>query len=339
MRTWMLVVALTLTAMAFSTMTSCSGSPESYGFPELRGDYLGQTLPGSEPEVFAPGLVSTGLYTRDLTISPPGDEIFFSVAFIGGSAIMVADRDGDRWREPRVAAFSGAWRDFEPFVTANGDRLLFLSNRPPPGLEKKPGWGHQNIWQVSRTSEGWSEPELLPAPINTEGHEFFPSVTADGTLYFTRGSGGLKAMICRSRRTENGYSPPEELPVEVNSGESQYNAWISPDEDLLLFAASGREDSRGGSDCYVSFRRPDDTWVGPINLGDRINDTGSCESASLSPDGTLLFFMSDRRDPIGGHNLGGLTLTELLTRQAAPGNGSADIYWVDAGFIAELRPQ
>ena len=32
------------------------------------GDYLGQKLPGSEPILFAPGIVSNGLNNRDITI-------------------------------------------------------------------------------------------------------------------------------------------------------------------------------------------------------------------------------------------------------------------------------
>jgi hypothetical protein len=52
----------------------------------------------------------------------------------------------------------------------------------------------------------------------------------------------------------------------------------------------------------------------------------------------VLFFMSTRRDPSFGDDIRGLSLRELLARQQRPGNGSADIYWVDAGFLAGLRP-
>jgi len=316
---------------------SCRPTDPDVHRTERRGDYLGQELPGREPELFAPGLVTTGMYTRDVAVSPGGDEIYFSVATGGSSVIMVARRKDGRWLEATVAPFSGVWRDFEPFVAPDGDRLLFLSNRPPAGQEPKPGWDHQNIWLTTRRGDTWSEPELLPGPVNTEAREFFPSVTADGTLYFTRGGGGLEAEILRSRWIDGRYSEPEALPAEVNSVDSQFNGFISADEDLLLFAATGRDDSRGESDCYVSFRSPDDRWRGPFNLGDRVNDEGRCDAASLSPDGRILFFMSTRRDPAEAGDLRGMTLSELLARQARPGNGSADIYWVDAGLIDELR--
>ncbi len=326
-------------AAATLIAASCRPTDPDVHRGELRGDYLGQAPPGREPELFAPGLVTTGLYTRDLAVSPDGGEIYFSVATGGASVIMVVRRVDGRWCEARVAPFSGVWRDFEPFVTPGGDRLLFLSNRPPPGLDPRPGWGHQNIWQVRRIGDGWGEPEILPAPINTDAKEFFPSVTADGTLYFTRGEGGLKAKILRARRADGIYSEPEELPSEVNSVESQYNAFISSDERLLLFSANGREDSRGGSDCYVSYRGPGDTWRGPYNLGDAVNDGGDCDFASLSPDGRLLFFMSTRRAERDDGDLRGLTLSEIQTRQMSPRNGLADIYWVDAGFLDELGSQ
>ncbi len=331
-------IAIAVAVVILALLAGCSSPAGRHGFPELRGDYLGQPLPGNEPALFAPGLVTTGLYTRDLVVAPEGDELYFSVATGSASVIMVARRVEGLWLEPRVAPFSGVWRDFEPFVTADGERLLFLSNRPPPGQEPKPRWGHQNIWQIHRTAGGWSEPEMLPPPINTEASEFFPSVTSDGTLYFTRGEGGLEARILRSRWSGGRFSEPEQLPPEVNSVDSQYNAFVSPDEDILLFAANGRQDSRGGSDCYVSFRGTNDVWSGPFNLGDAVNDDGDCDAASLSPDGHVLFFMSTRRDAAGDGDLRGLTLSEIQARQAAPRNGLADIYWVDAGLLDELRP-
>ena len=330
------IVVAGMAAAVVLAATSCS-TPEASRFPVLHGDYLGQALPSPVPQLFAPGLVSTGLFTRDVAVTPDGDEIYFSVAVPGASAIMVVHREAGIWREPRVAQFSGVWRDFEPFVAADGRRLLFLSNRPPRGEDPRPGWGHQNIWQVQRQDGGWGEPELLPGPVNTDAPEFYPSLTADGTLYFARGSGGLKATILRSRWVDGALAEPEELGPQVNAGESQYNGFISPGEDLLLFAATGRADSRGGSDCYVSFRSPDDRWSGPVNLGDLVNDAGDCDAATLSPDGRFLFFMSTRRDPAQGPDISGFSLRDLVARQMAPGNGSADIYWMDAGFISELR--
>ena len=42
--------------------------------PELVGDYVGQVPPGGTPEIFAPGLITTGIYTRDVAMTPDGVE-------------------------------------------------------------------------------------------------------------------------------------------------------------------------------------------------------------------------------------------------------------------------
>ena len=41
------------------------------------GPYLGQTPPGTTPKLFAPGVVSTGLYERDFAVAPEGREFFY----------------------------------------------------------------------------------------------------------------------------------------------------------------------------------------------------------------------------------------------------------------------
>ena len=41
-------------------------------FPSLTGPYLGQEPPGQEPELFAPGLVSTGAQELSICFSPAG---------------------------------------------------------------------------------------------------------------------------------------------------------------------------------------------------------------------------------------------------------------------------
>ena len=101
---------------------------------------------------------------------------------------------------------------------------------------------------------------------------------------------------------------------------------------------SGREDSYGGTDYYISFRTEDDQWSDLINMGERINTPQNGEfSPYVSPDGRFFFFMASRRIPWEAWPD---TLTrDVMTRAFnEPGNGRSDIYWVDAAFIDSLRP-
>jgi Tol biopolymer transport system component len=309
-------------------------------FPELHGPYLGQTPPGVEPELFAPGIVSNGLLNRDLAVTADGREIFFGVGLGGRVAVLHTRLEQGRWTEPDFAPFS---RDpelacFEPALSADGQSLYFLSNRPAPGQAPRPGWGNQNIFRVVREGGGWSEPEALPAPITTNDFEYYPSLTRDGTIYFTRSPRNGGAVIVRSRWVDGAYTEPEVLGPQVNLGEDNVNAFVAPDESYLILCVRGSERNVGEIDYYVAFRDEDDRWTRAVNLGEPINLPGTRASSSyVSPDGNYFFFASDRADPERFLSGGRLTREGLLGLHDAPGNGRPDIYWMDAGFLDDLR--
>ena len=310
--------------------------------PVLTGDYLGQTPPGDVPELFAPGIVTTGMYTRDVAMTPDGSRLYFGVLLGSLTAIVEVVRGEDGvWGKPEVASFSRDSRFFnlEPHVAPDGTRLLFLSTRVEnPEPEDLRTWSSQDIWAVDWEGEGWGEPYNLGSPINTEDAEFYPSVTRDGTLYFTRSRAGQESHIYRSRFVNGAYQEPERLGPEVNSTPNQFNAFIAPDESFLILCTGDRDDSLGGTDYYVVFRREDDTWSRPINLGDKVNTPMDGEfSPYVSPDGRYLFFMSARRFPME-RLPDTLTWEYLKGFRQMPETGNAGIYWVDAGFIQDLRP-
>ena len=99
---------------------------------------------------------------------------------------------------------------------------------------------------------------------------------------------------------------------------------------------AGRPDSLGGADYYISFRKDDGGWTEPKNLGAPVNsEDGQEYSASLSPDGRFLFFMSGRLAE--GVKPKTLDFNSLQALRVQPGNGNPAIWWVDAGFIEGLR--
>jgi len=332
-------VCLLCLALAACAPTGSSDDGAAGAFPELRGPYLGQKLPGMEPEVFAPGIVSTGLATRDVAMTPDGEELYFSVTMGGRTMIMVSRIQDGVWREPEVAPFSGRYLDIEPSISADGQRFFFLSTRPQPGQEEKPGWVYQDIWVMDREGDRWGEPYNLGPPVNTESPEYFPSVTADGTLYFTREGEDRVSATWRSRLIDGVYAEPEKLGPEVNCGSDRFNVFVAPDESFAIVPAVGREDGLGGVDYFVIFRSEDDTWSEPVNMGPAINQPEGREwSASLSPDGKYLFFMTSRAYGETEIPLASKSISELLGLSTQPGWGSSDIWWVSAEVIEALRP-
>ena len=324
------------------SLAGCSPGEE----PGLTGDYLGQPLPGDTAEIFAPGLVTTGVYTRDVAMTPDGSELYFGVLLGPVSTIVETHRGPDGvWTEPEVAPFATDSRFFhlEPAISPDGSRFMFLSTRVEgrePAEDEMRSWSNEDIWVMDREGDHWGEPYNLGAPVNSEAAEFFPSLTRDGTLYFTRGTeGGEESYIYRARLENGRYQEPERLGPEVNSTPNQFNAFIAPDESYLIVCTGGREDTRGDTDYYVVFRSADDRWSEPVNLGDRVNTPGGGEfSPYVSPDGKYFFFMSTRfgtRDRIPDT----LTWKYIQEYRTMPEIGNAGIYWMDASFIQALRPE
>jgi hypothetical protein len=305
------------------------------------GPYPGQTLPGLEPQIFAPGLVSTGLHERDLVVHPGGDTIWFGVIAGPLYTVMETRRQADGWSAPRQASFH---RDrtfvcFEPALSADGQRVLFLSNRAAPGQEQGEGWANQNLFQCRRLPDGsWSEATALPAPVTSDAGEFFPSLAADGTLYFTREVGGASA-VWSAEREGDGWAEPVRIEGAVNLTDAVYNTWCPPDEAWLLGCVGGHEDNLGPADYWISFADGQGGWLPAVNLGEPFNGPGlRAMSASLSPDGRCLFFSSRRQTVAAPAADQPLTQGDLLAAHGEPGGGSLDIWWVDAAVLDRWRP-
>ena len=72
------------------------------------GAYLGETSPETVAKLFAPGIVTTGFHTRDIAISPDGNEIYFCL-YIGNNTFMTTlftQCINDEWTEPQIASFA-----------------------------------------------------------------------------------------------------------------------------------------------------------------------------------------------------------------------------------------
>jgi hypothetical protein len=308
-------------------------------FPLLQGPYLGQKPPGTTPMVFAQGIVSTGLYTRDIAITKDGKEIYFCISDASVTAIFVTKLLNNRWTEPVIAPFSGkGFFDMEPSIAPDGEKFFFLSNRPPHNKEPGNGWYFQKIWMMNKTESGWSEPQLVDEPVGTEENEFFPSVTNENILYFTRSTKNGKARIYRSRFENGSFKEPELLPFAIPENGLLFNAFISPKEDFLITCAQNIDSTNSDQDYYISFRSSDDRWGKLIKLGPEINTAqDNANSAFVSPDGKYLFFSSSRKDPTRQQIKSGTSLRDIIGTKLLPGNGSSAIYWVDAKIIEELR--
>ena len=106
----------------------------------------------------------------------------------------------------------------EPFLSPDGRRLFFVSDRPlhdSIGVKKD-----FDIWYVERNKSGekWSNPKNIGKPINSDLDEFYPSISENNNLYFTMESpNGLGKDDIYFCRWNNGkYSDPVLLDENIN---------------------------------------------------------------------------------------------------------------------------
>lgn len=281
--------------------------------------------PMPEPTIFAEGVVSTGDFDSHPAFTPDGKTLYFcrSSPTFNFWTIVATHFKNNKWTTPEVISISGQYRDADPFITKDGSRFYFISDRPN-GDQKR----SLDIWVMEKTGKDWSAPRNLGPPVNSSGDEWYPTVAADGTLYFGSGREGGKGStdIYRSRFVDGKYLAPENLGESINTQFEEFEPYIAPDQSYLIFMAA-RPDGLGGSDLYISYQQ-NGNWTRAINLGDKINSKGSEYSPIVSPDGKY-FFWSSTRSLVSPSQTKPLTYSELLMKLRSPGNGLGDIYQID----------
>lgn len=149
--------------------------------------------------------------------------------------------------------------------------------------------------------------------INTAFQEYAPVISADGSV-----------LIFTSRRPVDANEVKEGRPslehVYMSSGKSSDSSWNAPfllgktinqpdrhnsaiglsndGQRMLLY----RDDSYGNGDIFESYLSGNE-WTDPRSMGKPICSKAHESSASISPDGRKLYFVSNRNGGIGGRDI------------------------------------
>jgi Tol biopolymer transport system component len=246
------------------------------------------------PVLYGEGTISTPDEEMNAAFAPDGKTIYFTKLHTGQRLGVIVESHfaGGRWSAPEVAPFSGQYTDYDPFVTADGTKLFFDSNRPLTGTGPRKDF---DIWMVEKTATGWTAPQNLGETINTKQDEFYASVASDGTLYFsaTRPEGKGRIDIYRSRWQNGAFAAPENLGDGVNTAFVEVDPYVAPDQSFVVFSSSGRPDDLGNGDLYIS-EQVNGTWQPARHLSGGINSPAREYCPIGSPDGRYLFFTSFR---------------------------------------------
>ncbi len=225
---------------------------------------------------------------RLLLISKPTDEVSDSGKPLY-RIFRLNYKDGSWCCEEQVP-FSSQHTDYHPVFTPDGEWVYFNSDRPIPGSNGKSE--KINIWRVKYGDDAWGNPEYLEQ-VNTKGHDSYPSVAADGTLYFNSDRPGGKGSmdIYESALVDGVHIKPVPIP-SLNSSDSENDLTIHPKEEFIIFNRylfSSKE-----IELFISYNK-NGIWTEPKPLSS-INKKGVWElTPTLSPDGNYFLYEKDGR--------------------------------------------
>ncbi|MFC1793658.1 LamG-like jellyroll fold domain-containing protein [Planctomycetota bacterium] len=235
----------------------------------------------------------------------------------GAADIWVATRSTteDDWGVPvnlGPTVNSSDW-DGVSSISADGLSLYFSSFRPG-------GDGvFTDIWLTMRptVSDPWGTPINLGPVVNTSRYDERLDVSDDGLMLLfssnrTGGQGQSDIWVTTRPTVSDLWGTPKNLGAIVNTPGYDGAPHVSSD-GRMLFLSSNRSGGLGGEDIWVARRATkDDDWANPVNLGPEVNTSHVDSAPCLSPDGSVLYFMSLRPGGVGSLDLWQVSIDQVV---------------------------
>jgi hypothetical protein len=311
---------------------------------------LAARLNAPDSTLSAPGLqsivvnlganINTPLREAEPSFTADGRTMYFNCS---DSDICVSHLIGpwedERWTTPERlgAPISTGYFEVEPLISADGNKLYFLSNRPAGRFQGNAwlsplvanslfipiylaedklggsildGIGLADVWVSHNVNGAWLEPENLrdvpgEPPVNTEFHDHCLSFSADGNEAFwtsTRPGGFGGNDIWTSRRVNGKWTEPENLGPTVNGPGDEHHSMPTPDGESL-YVTTTRERGFGAEDNYITTRDDHGKWGPLVNLGPHLNGPGDDRCPAWTPDGQIFLFDAVKAGGFGGRDI------------------------------------
>lgn len=236
------------------------------------------------------------LNLRDFCISPNEKEAFFTIQSPNQELSKIVCVKNNKWDNPVILPFCDGYSYLEPFLSSDGTRLYFASDRPKDKSETLKS--DFDIWYVERKDKNseWSTPINIGSAVNSKNDEFYPTLSDNNNLYFTMDSklGLGKDDIYYCQWNGANYSKPILLSTNINSEGYEFNAFISKDENLLIYTKYNAKDGFGSGDLYMAKRGIDGEWQAAENLSNTINSKYMEYCPYYNNETNTLYFTSKR---------------------------------------------
>jgi len=181
-----------------------------------------------------------------------GSRMYFTRWYKKGSGqtvheIAVCDLDNGQWSKPRklnAQVNAEAFDALQPFVTPDGKKLFFVSNRPG-------GLGGDDIWQSDLNDQGDPVNAMnLGAAINTPSDDQAPwyDEAANKLVFSSKGLVGLGGFdLYVSYNHKGQWTKPQNMGYPVNSAKDDLYYMPDPDDSHKFYLSSDR-----ASECCLN---------------------------------------------------------------------------------------
>jgi Tol biopolymer transport system component len=269
---------------------------------ECRIHYPDTLIPGKEPIVFAPGLVSSGEHEFSCCFSPDGNAFYFTRALGQNKkkSVLVIKYDGEKWSQPEEALPDFEGETYEPHITEDGMKLYFMGMRLDDLNGEKTML--MDLYYAESTNKGWTKITHLGAPFNPLNSMF---VSTCGDVIYTTNRSGEGPDIVYVRKEDEHFSSFTDPGETINTSAPELYPFIARDGSYLLF----NRVLDGEKLLFVCFKQANGQWGAAVEVP--LGIESGCPM--VSPDGRFLFFNAGKKF-------------------------SNDIYWVSSEVFLGLKP-
>lgn len=189
-------------------------------------------------------------------------------------------------------------------ISPDGEVLYFFSHDWRDTLSIN----SQDVFYSEKTDDGWSEPIAIEE-LNNFSHNGVHFVSKDHQRmlllgeYFKNNHSSDGVSMTSYNTNSKTWEEPVKQKIKGYKNHSFSSYYMNKEETVMLLAIENKN-SFGAQDIFVSFKKKENKWTKPMNLGNTINTAGSEGTMSLSADGRTLYFSTNgRSDTLGGFDV------------------------------------
>lgn len=230
--------------------------------------YLGQTLPGNNPKLFAPSFLSCNGYFNEITISSNGKAIYYT-------EMRKGSEDGIKY----FSYYNNKWNG--PFLFFKGFGGARLSRNDDTIFIQKGQWQPDSIqlaYYSTYNGKEWSKPKRFLKLTHCNLLQ-----ETNNCNYYCAGSPAV-GSISKVDWCKIIFNNNDTIAVSLGrplNGLGGGDFSVSKYDSFMIIAKGGQ---------WVSFHKKDGTWTYPKWLGQVINFARGSWGSYLSPDSKYLFY-------------------------------------------------